>query len=117
MKRWIGALIVALVFGVVSICSASPFVVSDPYPTTVTQPDGFVITVDSGAAVDSTAQAITGGVRLYFDVGSVTAGTHTMTIKAYKVDAVWGRLESAPANFTFTRPASPGIPAGVTLVK
>jgi hypothetical protein len=100
------------------ICLASPFVVSDAYPTTVTQPDGFMVTVDGGAAVDSPAQAVVGsGVRMYFDVGTSTSGTHAMTIKAYKNDAVWGRLESTTVNFTFTRPASPTSPAGITLVK
>jgi hypothetical protein len=106
---------ILLVLFSVSVCSAAPFVVSDAYPTNVTQPDGFTVVMDGGAAQDSTAQAVTGGVRLHFDVGSVSTGTHTMSIKAYKVDANWGRLESAPANFTFTKPATPTVPSGVTL--
>ena len=94
---------------------AAPFVVSDPYPTTVTQPDGFMVAVDGATAVASPAQAVTGGVRLHHDVAGVSSGSHTVRIKAYKQDAVWGRLESDEAVFTFVRPASPGRPAGIGL--
>jgi len=101
-------LVPALAFG-------APFVTSDPYPTTVTQPDGFVLTVDGGSQITSPAQAVTGGVRLHHDVSGVSTGSHTMRIKAYKNDAVWGRLESDEAVFTFVRPASPAAPANIGL--
>lgn len=94
---------------------AAPFVVCDPYPTTVTQPDGFTVILDNGASVDSPAQTVTGGKRLHHDISGVSSGSHTMRIKAYKNDAVWGRLESDEAVFTFVRPASPGKPAGIGL--
>lgn len=115
MKRWIGVLVVVLLFGMASVCAAAPFVVCDLYPTTATQPDGFTVVVDNGASVDSTAQAVTGGVRLYYDVGGVSVGSHTMRVKAYKVDAVWGRLESEEAVFTFVKPAVPARPTGIGL--
>lgn len=94
---------------------AAPFVTSDPYPSTVTQPDGFMVSLDGATAVASPAQAVTGGVRLHHDVAGVSSGSHTVRIKAYKQDAVWGRLESDEAVFTFVRPASPGRPAGIGL--
>ena len=115
MKRWIGVLIGVLFFGVPVVHAAGPYAVCDPYPSTVTQPDGFTLSVDGGALVDSTAQAVTGGVRLHYDVGGVSAGSHTIRVKAYKVDAVWGRLESTEVVFTFVRPASPSAPANIGL--
>lgn len=101
-------LVPALAFG-------APFVTSDPYPPTVTQPDGFMVTMDGGTAVASPAQSVTGGVRLHYDVSGVSSGSHTVRLKAYRNDSVWGRLESDEAVFTFVRPASPGAPANIGL--
>lgn len=51
-----------------------------------------------------------------FDVASVSVGTNTVRAKAIKIDAGWGRLESAPsAPFVFTRPAVPVAPATLQL--
>jgi len=88
---------------------AAPFVVSDPYTTNV--PDGFLISVDGGAVVESAAVAS----ALRFDIGGVSSGEHTITVKAYKDTTEWGRLESDPVNFTFTRPAAPVGPSGIRL--
>ena len=115
MKKTVFFLVLALIVP----CAAwpAPYVVCDPYPASGVQPDGFAVSVDGGAVVESPAQAVTGGVRLYYDVSTVNSGTHTMRVKAYKLDAVWGRLESTEAVFTFSRPASPSAPAGIGLVK
>lgn len=95
---------------------AAPFVVSDPYPATATQPDGFTVSVDGGPVVESPADPVTAStVRFKFDVGSVTSGNHTMRVKAYKDNAVWGRQESVEAVFTFTKPAVPAAPGGLQL--
>ena len=115
MKKLFAVLFLAVL--VPGLAWASPFVVCDPYPAASLQPDGFAVSVDGGAVVESPAQAVTGGVRLYYDVSTVNSGTHTMRVKAYKLDAVWGRLESTEAVFTFSRPASPSAPAGIGLVK
>jgi len=115
MKKYFAVLFCALALPGLAV--AAPFVVSDPYPASGVQPDGFAVSVDGGAVVESPAQAVTGGVRLYYDVSAVSAGTHTLRVKAYKNDAVWGRLESTEAVFTFSRPASPSAPAGIGLVK
>ncbi|HOS66181.1 MAG TPA: hypothetical protein PK251_15690 [Candidatus Latescibacteria bacterium] len=89
---------------------AAPFVVSDPY-TSGTIPDGFLVSVDGAAVVESAAVAS----ALRFDIGGVSSGEHTLTIRAYKDDSAWGRLESTPVNFTFTRPAAPVGPSGIRL--
>ena len=115
MKKFFAVLFLALL--VPGLSWASPFVVSDPYPAAGIQPDGFAVSVDGGAVVESPAQAVTGGVRLYYDVSAMSSGTHTLRVKAYKNDAAWGRLESTEAVFTFSRPASPSAPAGIGLVK
>ena len=95
---------------------AAPFVVSDPYAATATQPDGFVVSMDGGPVVESPADPVTAStVRFKFDVGSVTSGSHTVRVKAYKNDAVWGRQESVEAVFTFTKPAVPAAPGGLQL--
>lgn len=95
---------------------AAPFVVSDAYPAASTQPDGFTVSMDGGPVVESPADPVTAStVRFKFDVGSVTSGSHTIRVKAYKNDAAWGRLESAEAVFTFTRPAAPAAPNGLQL--
>ena len=95
---------------------AAPFVVSDPYAATATQPDGFTVSVDGGPVVESPADPVTAStVRFRFDVGSVTSGSHTLRVKAFKNDAVWGRLESTEAVFPFAVPAAPAAPGGLQL--
>ena len=95
---------------------AAPFVVSDPYAATATQPDGFVVSMDGGPVVESPADPVTAStVRFKFDVGSTVSGSHTIRVKAFKNDAAWGRLESTEAVFTFTRPAAPAVPGGLQL--
>lgn len=95
---------------------AAPFVVSDAYPVGATQPDGFTVSLDNGPVVESPADPVTASsARFKFDVGGVAEGSHTLRVKAFKNDAVWGRLESTEAVFTFTRPASPISPSGLKL--
>lgn len=95
---------------------AAPFVVSDPYAAGTVQPDGFSCRVNTGAVVDSPADVVTPTTkRLKFDVSAVPAGSNTISCKAYKNDAVWGRLESTEVNFTFTRPVSVAPPSGIGL--
>jgi len=95
---------------------ASPFVVSDPYPESAVQPDGFLVVLDNAPVVESPADPVTASTKRFkFDVGGVSAGNHTLKVKAYKNDEVWGRLESAEVNFTFTRPAAPSGASGLRL--
>ena len=95
---------------------ASPFVVSDPYPADAVQPDGFAVSLDGGPVVESPADPVTSStVRFKFDVGAVESGSHTLRVKAYKQDAVWGRLESTEAVFTFAVPGAPTATQGLRL--
>jgi len=101
---------------IASTAWASPFVVSDPYPADAIQPDGFAVSLDNGPVVETPADRVTSStVRFKFDVGSVASGNHTIKVKAFVYDATWGRLESAEAVFSFTRPAAPNAPAGLKL--
>ena len=98
---------------------ASPFVVSDPYPESAVQPDGFLVSVDGGSVVESPAVlAAPGSYKMRFDIGNLPEGEHTMTVRAFKNYAEpWGRKESVPANFTFPVPAGPQAAGGFKLVK
>jgi hypothetical protein len=95
---------------------AAPFVVSDAYPAADTQPDGFLCTLNTGAVQDVVADVVTPTTkRLKYDAVGAISGSNTLKIKAYKNDALWGRLESAEVNFTFPRPAAPSGATGVRL--
>lgn len=119
MRSYLIVVLLAIVFvfsaNAAPVVAAGPYVISDAYPTTVTQPDGFSVSVDGGATVDSAPQSVAGGVRLHYDVGAVSAGSHAVTVKAYKNDAVYGRMESAASVFTFVKPGPPAAPTGLGL--
>ena len=95
----------------------APFLVCDAYSTSVTQPTEFEVFMD-GATVPiiSPAVSVTGGVGLNYDVGGVTNGNHNVTVKAVRVDSIWGRLTSAATSpFAFAKPSTPGVPSGLSL--
>lgn len=118
MKKILFLLAAILVFFAFNLeVHAAPFVVSDAYPATATQPDGFTASVDGGAVVESAPDTVApGSVRFKFDIGNFAAGNRTLTVKAYKdYPAPFGRKESTPANFTFTSPATPGGATGLKL--
>ena len=94
---------------------AGPFLVCDSYPSTVIQPDEFEVVMDGGAVVYSPAQTVSDGVRIHYDVGGVSTGSHTVGVKACLTDDAWGRLCSTAVNFTFVRPSEPAVPANMRL--
>lgn len=106
MKKLLIAIMVILL---PVLAYASPFIVCDPYPTTVEQPDYFNVTLDGGAVVQSTPQAVTGGLRLHFDLSGISNGTHNMTVAACNE---WGCSSTVPFGFT---KAVPGAPANTRL--
>lgn len=100
-----------------SLVFAGPFLICDPYPTTSVQPTEFSLIVDGGSAIISPAVTVTGGVRLHYDLAGIPTGSHTVTVKAVRIDPVWGRLESATTPFSFVRPAAPAAPVGIGLAQ
>lgn len=90
------------------ICAAAPFLVSDPYPLTGTQPASFNVQLDSAASVSVPAVVNSDGRRqLRYDVGQLTIadGAHT-----FKVSAVAPSGVGAPTNFPFTWPLPQSAP-------
>jgi hypothetical protein len=81
-----------------------PYIISDVYPATAVQPTKFVIVMDGGAAVESDPQVVTGGVRLHYDVSSVSVGTHSVTVAAKNA---WGSSPIVPFTFTKSVPVAP----------
>src|SRR3990167_5364682 len=120
MRRMLFALLIVLVVPVAAY--AAPFAVADSYTTGVI-PDTFRVALDGAAEVVSPAFSGTmsdGTVltnTLHFDVGAVTVGAHSLTVKACKDNGVWGEACSAASPFSFTRPAlvAPLIPTGTSL--
>ena len=94
---------------------ASPFVVSAPYTAPAVIPDYFKVVLDGAPPVNSPAYQVpaTSNYILHFDVGSVTVGSHTLSVQACKAATLWGpEACSAAANFPFARPATVVAPAG-----
>jgi len=84
---------------------AAPFLVCDPYPTTVSQPTYFSIVPDGGAAITSIPEVVTGGaVRIHHDLVGVTTGLHNWTVAACNE---WGCSTSVPFVFTKVVPSGP----------
>ena len=97
---------------------ASPFLVCDPYPTTTVQPTHFNLVIDGGTAFDVAAYKNTdNSVILYYNLSTITNGSHTITVKAVVIDPLWGRAESASVPFAFVKPVvtSPLNPANIRL--
>lgn len=112
-KFWL--IVLALLIPAVSW--ASPFLVCDPY-TGDTQPQYFMVAIDNAPAVRSDAQAVTGGVRLYYDVASLDfKARHDFVARACYVNSIGVEVCSDPANFTYPAPVIPGAPSGVRLEK
>ncbi len=60
----------------------SPFLVCDPYPSNTVQPTSFIVTMDN---VDIETQAdvlIPTGVRLHYELKTLSNGNHTVKIRA-----------------------------------
>lgn len=99
------------------VAFTSPFIVCDPYLPTEVQPTNFVIVLDTGSPISVVPVAGIGGLILKYDVGGVAVGPHTVKVKACVTDPAWGEACSAEVPFTFTRPANPSLPRGISLSK
>ena len=89
---------------------AAPFFVADLPDQTTTHCQ---FQLNGGAW--SLDMPVIGTLRICFvdaNALNVQPGPNTLLARAVKVDAGWGRLESAPsAPFSFTRPAAPSTPS------
>jgi len=122
LKKLLGLVVIAVFLP--GIALATPFVVCDPYPPAVVQPDNFKVTMDGGAVTNSAPQTVPEGVRLRYDLATISVGSHSMTVQACKTYPAdeWHpnptEACSATVNFPFTRPAegtSPSAPASIRL--
>jgi hypothetical protein len=106
-------LIVFLLLAAMS--QAAPFLVCDPYPTTVAQPTSFLVTMDGGAQVEVAALKLAdNSVRLSYDLTAVAVGNHTVTVVAR---TVWGD-SNASSPFAFVRPSqSAASPQNISISK
>lgn len=107
-------LLIAVLLGLALFCLAyglgicAPFLVCDPQAGITS----YKLTGPAWVPATSTAIA-DGSIRM--DVAAATVGSNALTVAACKTDPIWGELCSAPTNFTFTRPASPGGAANIKL--
>lgn len=117
MKKRVTLLATVFVILLPIISYAGPYLICDVYSTTVTQPTEFEVYMDGATSpVISPAQSVTGGVRLHYDLTSISVANHSVTIKAVRVDPIWGRLVSASSvPFSFTRPGLQQTPTGTGL--
>lgn len=61
--------------------NAAPFLMANPYPSTVTQPDGASYTINGGTPVACTIETVAGGVQPKCDLAGITAaGTYTLVM-------------------------------------
>lgn len=108
-------LILAVLLLCVTPVWASPFLVSDA-DTTTNPPSFYKVTVDAQSAVQSPAQAVTGGVRLHYDVAGLNLlQTHQFSVVACKLNSVGVEVCSTSVNFTYPAPLAPTAPTGVKL--
>ena len=103
----------SLVVGIIFLAGslhAAPFLVSDPYELTETQPDEFVIMQPGKPAIVVAAFALPDGRRmLKCDLAGTPTGRFTGEVKA--VSALWG--DSAVLPFDF--PIGIGAPKNLKL--
>ena len=105
------AILAVLIFlAMAASAQAAPFVICDPQ-TGVT-----FYKLTGPAWVPATVPAQADG-SIKWDIAVASVGATTITAAACKTDAIWGEQCSAYSPpFTFTRPASPSLPALIRLI-
>lgn len=102
MKR---LLLIVILLLIPTIAWSAPFLVCDPYPTSVVQPTYFSLVIDGGSAIQSTPEVLTdNSVRLHYDLTGIATGAHNITAAACDV---WGCSSAVPFGFTRTVPGAP----------
>lgn len=113
MRRYL--LVVLVVLALAAPAWGSPFLVCDP-DTSANPPAFYKVVVDGAAPVNAPPQAVTGGVRLHYDVAALDfLVTHQFSVSACKTNDIGVEVCSTPANFTYTAPVAPSPVSGVRL--
>jgi len=94
-----------------SVCFSAPFLICDPYPSTVIQPTFFKVSLNGGNAVKSPVQSVTGGVRIHQDVGMAPVGLNTWNVQACITDDWGSEVCSANSPFSSRRLGPSDAPA------
>lgn len=95
-----------------SLAQAATFLVCDPYVASEGV-DQFSISLDGAIAIIVPAETLAGGTtRLKYDLASISAGTHNVSVKAINI---WG--ESVASPFSFTKSVPSKAPSGIGLVR
>lgn len=100
MKKYVICLILLVLMA--GTAFAGPWVVCDPQVGIT----GYTYTLDGGAWYDiSYQEAVKNGVTvaLVLDCTPLANGSHSMIVKSFLIDSTWGRLESIPVPFEFTK--------------
>jgi len=97
MKKLIMAcLMLALAVSV----EASPWLVCDPQEGIT----GYSVSMDGGEWMDRPYELYDATCAKVMDLDGLAVGQHSVKVKAYAIDPVWGRQESEAAPFDFARP-------------
>lgn len=101
MKKIMLLMMAALLMLVPSVMAA-PFVVSDDFTASLV--DSCVVTIDGTEYKVEPSPTVAEQARCAIDVGTVTNGSHTMTLHT---ENVWGG--STPVPFDFTKELPPNL--------
>lgn len=85
-----------------STAQASPWLVCDPQPGI----DGYAWSLDGGEWSEQPYTLLDADSAIVCDLKDVLKGNHTIQVKAFKNDSLWGRMESETVPFGFARPSS-----------
>lgn len=97
-----------------AVAFASPFIISEPYPYTMTQPTS-CIAVDGNTVYESPVEVVEGGLRCKIDIQGAAEGQHTMQVRAKRVTET-GVVESTSVPFSFNMILI-NPPAGLQLIQ
>lgn len=103
--------IIALLF-MSSIAQAAPLLVCDR-DTTTNPPTEYQIILPAGQTwMVATSPAITTGLYGFkADIANAPVGTTSISVKACKVDPIWGTQCSVASTYPLVRPSAPLAPA------
>jgi len=117
MKKIKFLIIIASMFFIPSVLMASPFLVCDPYPQGQIQPDYFVLNIDGKDVISQAIINPDNSKQLKYDIGWVSPGSHSLTVKACIGNNSPWDLCSEAVPFDFTRPFLAAPPSGLKLIR